>query len=60
MAGGGGAGGGGAGGGGGRPPAREDLAQRLTVKEVNEALESRCAKARRTGLLTSRGGRLLT
>ncbi|EOD13232.1 hypothetical protein EMIHUDRAFT_119940 [Emiliania huxleyi CCMP1516] len=33
-AGGGGAGGGGAGGGGGRPPAREDRAQRLTVKEV--------------------------
>mmetsp|Transcript_40012 Transcript_40012/g.123212 ORF Transcript_40012/g.123212 Transcript_40012/m.123212 type:complete len:699 (+) Transcript_40012:547-2643(+) len=36
----------GAGGGGGRPPAREDRAQRLTVKEVNEALESRCAKVR--------------
>ena len=27
-------------------PAREDRAQRLTVKEVNEALESRCAKVK--------------
>ena len=38
--------GGGGGGGGVKLAPREDRAQRLSVKEVNEALESRCSKVR--------------